>query len=510
MNQEKLGGNRGGFLPFKFKINKKLKKAENYLAVRVENFRKSDRIPCEGFDWYNYGGIYRDIYIDKKKNSRFKSIKIKTLKIIKNKAIIELNYEQTQVFNFNWEVLLKNQPIINGNEQPENKKGSIIVSITHLSLWGVKNPILYSLNVTNETTGESEEIKFGIRKIEIFEGRLYLNKKFIPIRGVSLHKELVPYGRTIPREERRKDLITMKRLGFNALRSSHNFHDESIMELADELGVLILEEIPIYWMIEFSNPKVLKLGLKMIKTLTDRDYNHPSVIMWSLANEIPVENKHCQRVMKVLYEYANRLDDSRIVTHVTARLFGDPLRKYSDVACLNMYFGWYLLSEKNINLILELIRPNAPNKPFFITEFGAGAKFGFHSEELAKFTEEKQASILSHSIKIFNSKNWIQGHFIWIYRDFKSPLRTNKYQKGFNRKGIVSEKNELKLIAKAYNNIKDKTLKTRKFRLFSVFGSLVMSWLEKFLMDTIIGRVMKIVSTFQSEKYYKIKKEKIQ
>jgi len=502
LNEKLLGENEGGFLPFKFKINNYLKSKDNFIAVRIENYRKTDRIPCEGFDWYNYGGIYREVFIEKLNKVRFKSIKIKTEKILKGKALISIKFEQTEAFNFGWEIFFKNTSVLKGNHAKGEKAGNIKIIIKSPKLWDVNTPDLYVLKTINESSGGKQETIFGVRKIEIVNGKIYLNKKLMQLKGVSLHEEQVPYGRAIPLEDRKNDIMNMKKFGFNALRSSHYSHDESLMKFADELGILILEEIPIYWMIEFSNPKILKLGLKMINTLIERDYNHPSVIMWSLANEIPVENKYCQHVMKALYKFAKKKDDSRIVTHVTARLFGDPLRKFSDVACVNMYFGWYLLSEKNINFILELIRPTATDKPFFITEFGAGAKFGVHSNDFMKFSEEKQASILSHSIKTFNSKEWIQGHFIWIYRDFKSPLRTNQYQKGFNRKGVVSEINEPKLMARVYNSIKNQKLKTRKFRILSKIGSFIMNWLERYLMDVLISKIMKKISTSQSDKYY--------
>ncbi|MHA1797751.1 MAG: glycoside hydrolase family 2 protein [Candidatus Helarchaeota archaeon] len=507
LNASYLGKHEGGFLPFKFKINDVLKNGINFLAVRVENLRKSDRIPCEGFDWYNYGGIYRDVFVENVNKIRFGKFKIKTDKLLRNKAIIEINFEQTQNFNFSWEIYLNDHLVSKGAYQKGEKKDKLKISINQPKLWSPNNPTLYSIRIENEITKKVTEFKFGIRIVELRTGKLFINKRKIYLNGVSLHEELVPHGRAIPISERRKDIISMKRLGFNALRTAHYSHDESLIELADELGIFILEEIPIYWSIDFANPKIFKLGIKMINALIERDYNHPSVIMWSLGNEIPAENKYCRHVMRHLYLFARRKDDSRIITHVSNRLWGDFLRKNADIICLNLYLGWYLLSEKHLNFILEMIK-DSEKKPFFITEFGAGAKFGFHSNELERFSEEKQASILSHSIKTFNSKNWIQGHFIWIYRDFKSPLRTNKYQQGFNRKGIVSEKNEKKIIARAYNAVKKKKFRLRRFRFLSIFIGFAMKWIEGFLYDVILSMIAKKVINFQYNKFYKREKKK--
>ncbi len=503
LNETCLGSHEGGFLPFKFKISKLLTVGKNFLAVRVENMRKKDRIPCEGFDWFNYGGIYRDVFIDSVNEKRFKVIHVKTLEILRNRALIELNFELTSPFHYSWEIYLQEKVISQGNIDADAFSSRFIVPISSPRPWSVEEPVLYDLKVKNHATKEMSKVKFGIRKIEIVKGRIYINKKLMLLRGVSLHEELIPYGRAIPFEERKNDLLLMKELGFNALRTAHYSHDESLMTLADELGMFILEEIPIYWMIDFASPKILKLGAQMVKTLILRDYNHPSVIMWSLGNEIPVENKHCQQVIKSLYLLARSLDDSRLITHVSNKAWWDPLRKHADVVCLNMYFGWYYGSEQNLNFLLETLRPTARNKPFFITEFGGGAKVEFRSSQLEKFSEDKQASIIRNSIETFNSKDFVQGHFIWIFRDFKSAMRTNPYQQGFNRKGIVSEKNGLKLIARIYNKIKNIRTNKRSYRLLPILSKFSVAPLEGWLNDLIIGRIMKRVTRAQLDKYYK-------
>jgi len=507
LNGKYLGRNEGGFLPFKFRINNYIIKGSNFVAIRVDNIRRTAGIPGKATDWYNWGGIYRDIYIDILPINRLNNIKIKTLSLSSGIAEVQFSYEMNNPFDFSWEISYQNKKIKGGKINRKNTVDYLKIEITNPYLWSPQDPNLYLLKIINNSGKIVHSIRFGIRLIEIKKGFLYINKKLAKLRGVSLHEELLPYGRAVPREERKKDILRMKEFGFNALRTSHYSHDESLIELADELGIYILEEIPIYWNIKFKNPRVLKLGAHMIKTLVNRDYNHSSVIMWSLGNEIPVENKYCRHVFKHLYKYARKLDDSRIITHVSRSFWGDPLRKYSDVVCVNMYFGWYLFNERIINFVLELIRSTSPNKPWFITEFGAGAKFGFHSKSLEKFSEEKQASILSYLIECFNSKNFIQGHFIWIFRDFRSPLRQNKYQIGFNRKGIISEKNELKIIAKIYSKIKDKKSKKRRFRILPMLSKVFAYYIEQYLFDLFIMKVMDLFESRKIGKFYETLKD---
>ncbi|MFX1254261.1 MAG: glycoside hydrolase family 2 TIM barrel-domain containing protein, partial [Promethearchaeota archaeon] len=181
---------------------------------------------------------------------------------------------------------------------------------------------------------------------------------------------------------------------------------------------------------------------------------HPSIIMWSAGNEIPITETACFQFMAHLLRYSRSLDDTRLTSCVlefwTALVLPKAFTKEVDILCCNQYLGWYYLSAYNLNLFMDVLYQRS-NKLWFITEFGGGAKYGFHDTTQIpdKYSEERQSSILGHSIKVFNSKNYVAGWFIWIYRDFCSHKRLNKFQEGFNRKGIVSEKNQQKLIARS-------------------------------------------------------------
>ncbi|MHA1268218.1 MAG: glycoside hydrolase family 2 protein [Candidatus Helarchaeota archaeon] len=504
-NDKYLGAHSGGFLPFKFKINSQdlRKMGKNYLAVYVENIRKKSRIPGKIFDWYNWGGIHRDVYYEILPKSRFNWFHITTT-LAKNYARLKCDYELTQIKEFEYEIKFKDEVIKKGHISPKTIKGTFYVNIKNPHIWAPETPNLHFLNLNFDNNKHIHVIRFGIREIQVKGPYLYLNRKRIKLFGVSLHEELVPFGRSIPVEERKRDLENIKNLGFNALRSAHYSHDESLLELADEIGLLILEEIPVYWNINFKNIQTLKLAIKMIHDLIFRDFNHPSVIFWSVGNEIPIESIYCRKFILTLIKYAKKLDSSRLVGYVSAHFLSDHYRKKTDIATLNEYFGWYLLSEKNLNAILEMTRGMSLcyNKPWFITEFGAGAKFGFRSVNYKKFSEDRQAQLISHSIKVFNSKPWIAGWFIWIYRDFKSAFRLNEYQKGFNRKGIVSEKNEPKLIAKLIPKGITKKIKTRSFKYFAILAFPIgyfFSYIFK-LTDLLYFLQNKIMNKFYSNK----------
>ncbi|MHA1265807.1 MAG: glycoside hydrolase family 2 protein [Candidatus Helarchaeota archaeon] len=501
INGTYLGDHEGGFLPFKLRIPTKILEEMNFLTVTVENYRRADRLPALFFDWYHWGGIFRDVDLEILPKERVEWAHITTKELLANSAILFVECKLTQKGRLTWKILQNSTVIKQDCIDANGKKLQFLINVPDPQLWSVKNPTLYEFQAQLNDSSEIYSTKFGIRTISVGPHGIYLNGHIIKLRGVSLHEELMPYGRSIPRPERAKDLHAIKKLGFNTLRTAHYSHDETLLHFADKIGLLVLEEIPVYWNCDFKNPNVLKLAAKMLRSLIFRDFNHPSVILWSVGNEIPVEHKACYDFIDQLMRYGRKLDSSRIITYVSSRMVSDRLRKNSDLPCLNIYFGWYLFSERNLNRVLDLIHATASNQPLLITEFGAGAKYGFHSADLLKFSEEKQASILSESILTFNSKNYIAGWIIWIYRDFRSPIRTNRYQQGFNRKGIVSDKNEPKLITRFLRDLIKKIPHKRRMGWISK-----MYWvfipIELFVFGLLYRFFENVVLRGQFEKYY--------
>ncbi len=259
-----------------------------------------------------------------------------------------------------------------------------------------------------------------------------------------------------------------------------------LCRLCDEEGLLLLEEIPLYWNIEYTNRKIITLAARMIRDLISRDYNHPSVIVWSVGNEIPVEDLGCRQTIKLLLKYAQKLDPSRLVTYASCRMVSDVTRRFGDINAINFYYGWYYFSPYNLNFFLDaMYHGTNPNTPWIMTEFGAGAKYGEH-DLTEQYSEDNQARTIAHQIKVMNSKPYIAGWFIWIYRDFRSSQRLNRFQQGFNRKGIVSENNEKKLIARVMPKLLQQSLpKIRHYRGLALFYAYLTRWAERGLVKLI-------------------------
>ena len=340
------------------------------------------------------------------------------------------------------------------------------IMIQSPALWTPDTPDLYEITLRLRGVDEDKTKRFGIRTISAKGVYLFLNNSPIRLKGVNIHEEQNPYGRHYPNEQRRSEIQTIKKLGLNAIRTAHYSHDKDFVRIADEEGIMILEEIPLYWNCEFQNPKVVKLASHMLYDLINRDFNHPSVIIWSVGNEVPTERWACAQEMPLLMQWVRKIDPTRLVTYVSARMNSDTVRRAGDVNCVNMYFGWYYLTPYQLNFFLDATHFTNSHSPWIMTEFGGDAKIGIRDPEV-KYSEDNQARIIAHTIRVLNSKPYIAGWFIWVYRDFLSPLRQKQYQQGFNRKGLVDDQNQPKLIFKALPRlVNQKLTKIRHYRDF--------------------------------------------
>ncbi|MFX1596355.1 MAG: glycoside hydrolase family 2 protein [Promethearchaeota archaeon] len=507
-NERYLGQHNGGFTPFNFDISDLIKEKNNFLVVRINNERKSNRIPGFSFDWFNWGGIYRDVDILILNKNRIENITIKTKLKTRQESIVEVSYNIIGELSIRWQVLdiLEEKILFEGTVHDKAGKGGFFLIVYNPKLWSPKTPYLYSLKIYNTSLKSEDSLifhtHFGIRQIEIIGIHIYLNKEKIYLKGISLHEEYMPYGRTIPYEKRREDVRNIKSLGFNSIRTAHYSHDEDLINIADKIGILILEEIPVYQHCDFKNAFTYKTAESMLEELIKRDKNHPSVIWWSVGNEVPLHERKCVNFTKKLINFVRQLDDTRIITCISRKLIPDLTRKYVDVATINTYFGWYYGHEKMISLILDIIRTPAFNKPWIYTEFGAGAKYGFHAawNKQIKYSEEKQLNLIDFTIRTINSKEYFAGWFIWIYRDFKSPIKTNQFQQGFNRKGIISEvKNEKKLIYYKIPKIINEKRRILNTKILGIFLWIIFYPLSYFLFTRIIDYVHKFI---EKKPYY--------
>jgi beta-glucuronidase len=304
----------------------------------------------------------------------------------------------------------------------------------------------------------------GFRTIETRGTEILLNGKPIFLRGVAIHAE-APYrtGRAWSDKDAETLLGWAKELGCNYVRLAHYPHDETMLRAADRMGLLVWSENPVYWALEFDNPKVLAKAEQQLDEEINTSRNHAAIILWSMANETPNTAARTQFI-ETLATRARGLDPTRLITAALlvrgkgdAKIVDDPLGQALDVIGINEYIGWYEGHPESADTTQWQI---AYQKPVIVSEFGAGAKAGLHGAENDRWTEEYQANVYRHQLPMLNKIPQLRGMSPWCLMDFRSPNRPLVgIQDEFNRKGLISDQGQKKMafyvLQKAY---KDKTV----------------------------------------------------
>lgn len=452
LNGKKLGSHKGGFTPFNFEIPDSVIQAKNnFLVVKVDNKRYADEVPTLNTDWWNYGGITRDV----------KLVEMPAVGAIQD-YFIQLNPTGSQSNEVKGWVKLDNATP--GEkitiEIPELQLKKIIAvtgattpvtfSLPSFRRWSTDNPVCYKVIVSTHT--DRVEEKIGFRTIQTNEKQILLNGKPVFLRGISIHEE-IPQGmrRAYSRQDALQLLGWAKELGCNMVRLAHYPHNETMTRLADSLGLLVWSEIPVYWTIDFTSKAVLQKAAEQLGEMITRDHNRASIIIWSVGNETPVSAARTN-FMKTLIETARAKDPTRLVSAAlevnyhsaqALRSIDDPLGEYVDVVAFNQYLGWYggtPLSCRTANWTTKY------KKPLFISETGAEGLGGFHADSLTMWSEEFQEWYYKEQVAMLKRMpDNFAGISPWILADFRSPRRNHPvYQEGWNNKGLFDQQGNKK------------------------------------------------------------------
>jgi len=279
----------------------------------------------------------------------------------------------------------------------------------------------------------------GFRDIKVHGTDIYLNGEKILLKGVCVHEDSVPFGKSMTEEEIRKNYLLAREMNCNFMRLAHYPHSEAASRIADEAGILLWEEIPVYWAIEFDSAEVYQNAENQLIELIKRDRNRASVIIWSVGNENADTDPRLS-FMRSLVSTARKLDPSRLVSAAclidTERLrIADRLAEYIDVIGINEYYGWY---EPDFSKLKKIFENSSPEKPVIISEFGADARAGFRGTKDDLMTEDKQLFVYESQIEAFRMIPYIKGTSPWILFDFRCPRRTHAVQNYYNIKGLLS------------------------------------------------------------------------
>jgi beta-glucuronidase len=446
LNGQKLGRHEGGFTPFNFEITGLVKDKENFIVVKVDNKRRRDAVPTLNTDWWNYGGLTREVRLVEVPETFIQDYFLQLTKgsLDEVSGWVKLDHAAgNQIVSIEIpEAKIKQQVTTDAN-------GYAPISFkAKLQLWSPASPKLYSVLLSSGANTVSERI--GFRSIEAKGTDILLNGKPIFLRGISIHAEKpLRGGRAFGNDDARILLSWAKELGCNFVRLAHYPHDEYMTRLASEMGIMVWSEIPVYWTILWDNAETFENARNQLGEMIARDKNKASVILWSVANETPVSDAR-NKFLKGLIDHARSLDPTRLLTAANERhysdpktqLVDDPLGQYLDVIGCNEYVGWYDGPPEKAD---QLTWQVTLDKPLIISEFGGDALFGRHGNKNERWTEEYQKDIYEHQIAMLRKIPSLRGMSPWILTDFRSPRRPlPKIQDFYNRKGLISNRGERK------------------------------------------------------------------
>ena len=442
----KLAGHHvGGFTPFNIDVTDLLREGENFIVVKVDNKRRAENVPTQIFDWWNYGGITRDVLL------------VDVEPIYVENYSLQLTSLESRQLSFSVKLNRKEAGRQVTLSIPEMKVKKTLTtaadgtaSLTVKAkpqLWTPESPRRYLVEIH---CGESTlRDSVGFRTIETRGKQLLLNGQPIFLRGVCIHEEKPNGGgRANSTADAHTLLSWAKALGCNFVRLAHYPHNEYMVREAERMGILVWSEIPCYWTIAWTNAATYDNAQRQLTDMIRRDQNRANVIIWSIANETP-HSAERDLFLSRLAQYARSIDSTRLISmamEVTSAAnyknrLQDNMNKYVDVVSLNQYIGWY----RDVNDAPKMVWEIPYDKPVIISEFGGGAKYGLHGPKNQRWTEEFQENLYRENLAMLDKIDGLAGTTPWVLKDFRSPRRVlDGIQDYYNMKGLYSDRGEKK------------------------------------------------------------------
>ena len=462
VNGKEIGKHVGGFTPFNFEVTGLLKSGENSVVVKVDNKRLLEGVPTINTDWWNYGGITRQVTLIETPATLIRDYFVQLKKGDKNtiSGWVQLDGKQSTQ-----KVKIEIPELNISQEVSTDQNGYATFDIkAKPENWSPENPKLYKVNIVAESDKISDEI--GFRTIETKGTKIVLNGKEIYCRGVSIHEEAAyRNGRAYSSDEAAILLGWAKEMGCNFVRLAHYPHNEQMVRMAEKMGLLVWSEIPVYWTIQWTNPETYKNAENQLTDMITRDKNRTNIIIWSIANETPQSPERFDFLSR-LNAKARSLDNTRFISAALEKeeikpgliTVDDKLSSLFDIISFNEYVGWYDgLPEKCDRVEWTF----SEQKPVIISEFGGECVYGLRGSKTDRFSEDYQEDMYIRSVNMLKRIPALAGTTPWILKDFRSPRRQLPgMQDDFNRKGLVSDKGQKKkaffVMQKWYEELKKK------------------------------------------------------
>ena len=449
MNGNKLASHDGGYSTWRVDITEELAKG-NKLAITVDNSANETVYP-QMADFTFYGGLYRNVNIIAVNESHFDldyygGPGVQITPIVKGSdAVVEIktfitNKKDGQSVNY----VIKNKA---GKAVAAGKstEGEITLEIKDVTLWnGRKNPYLYTAEielVNGDDVLDNISAKFGCRTFQIDPERGFiLNGEEYPLRGVSRHQDRWGFGNALLPEHHKEDMDFIYEMGANTIRLAHYQHDQYFYDLCDEYGLVIWAEIPY---ISKHMPTGRENTISQMKELIVQNYNHPSIVVWGLSNEISMNGSDDDLIEnhKILNDLCHEMDKTRLTTIAVVSMcsLDDPYIQIPDVVSHNHYFGWYGGDTSMNGPWFDNFHAKFPNIPVGMSEYGCEA-LNWHTSnpQQGDYTEEYQAYYHEDLIKQLFTRIYIWATHVWNMFDFGADARAEGGENGQNHKGLMT------------------------------------------------------------------------
>ncbi len=462
LDGKEIAKHYGAFTPFEVIVND-VCEGEHTLVVLADSSFDAHSFPQRYTDWFNYGGIARDVTLHE----------LKGISILLNHVKYELSsdlstasvWSTVELYNANGEKTTSPLKITVGDcviysgeiTLGAYEKTTITtdkVSLENIELWEMKAPKLYTVVASTDTDDLIDKV--GFRKIEVKNCDILLNGKSVEFRGVNRHDEHPDWGFAFPPKLMKKDLDLIVNMGCNTIRGSHYPNSRIFVDMLDERGILFWSEIPM-WGCGFSeqsllDPIIEERGTQMHEEMVKYYYNHPSIIIWGMHNEIATYSPNSYHLSEKWSKLLREKGGNRLITHASNHPLKDNDMGFDDFISINIYHGWYRYGGysgtfDDWNLMIEQFRQRRKelgweDKPVIMSEFGAAALAGYHTpfDSGIKWSEEYQRDILEYCIELFHNTDYMRGTYLWQFANIRtSPSMDINRARYFNNKGILDE-----------------------------------------------------------------------
>ncbi len=469
LDGHEIGHHYNAYTPFSVVVSD-LEPDRHMLEIKADNrFHKDSALHVPN-DYMSYGGISRGVVVEELSDLYLEYVHVKTyreneqwhvqVKAAVNVLKIRQNDEEDITIQgkikdtaFEWKLT---------DTAKKHYEFCTDLKIDGIEEWSPETPVLYQVEL--QMLREDEVIddlieRFGFREICVQGKYILLNGKKLRIKGICRHEDHPDYGCALPYQTIYNDLVLIRQMGANSIRTAHYPNDEIFLDLCDELGILVWEENHARGLEEdrMKHPLFEEQAEQVIREMIFYHYNHPCIFIWGILNECASETLFGRSCYEKQFRLIREMDDSRPCTFASCKFFGDICFDLPDVVSCNLYPRWYVDKPVRdyLNEVYDWIVEdgNGKGKPFIVSEIGAGGLYGCHNAYHGKWTEEYQADALSEQVSECLKFSESMGVYIWQFCDVRvSSEWFAGRPREMNNKGVVDEYRRPKA---AYGRVKE-------------------------------------------------------